>query len=262
MKSFLFTLLFVSVSIITLPQDLLTPIDYIVTESDSQSYSPSSLQTYVSSVNLTGNFNELVIVVGFSDKYNEYPTLQTSDFYPLLGAFPDGTLLKDYVAQNGNSILADQWYDPLLNYYFTSASGGLYNVNFQFVKNPSNGGTYLTNHPFSYWVSQNGGSTSSVIYNKRSLILREIADQLYNKNPAIFNNISSIHFIFQGVTNCEFLTTFNGCAGGTIDNYFTLKNVSGTVTYWTGPVSYQRNMGAVLHERFHIIGKISNQRRS
>ncbi|PIS46245.1 MAG: hypothetical protein COT22_01010 [Ignavibacteria bacterium CG08_land_8_20_14_0_20_37_9] len=251
MKNFLFILMFLFISILSYSQDLLAPIDNI-----SSTY---STQTYTPSVDLFGDFHELVVVVGFSDKDYGYPTLQTSEYYPLLGAYPDGTLLKDYVAQNGNSIPADQWYEPLLNYYYAAVSGGLYNVDFQFVKSTNNGGTYLSDHSFSYWVTQNGGSSNSVIYNKRSLILREIADKLYNDNPNIFNDISCIHFIFQGVNNCEFYKyTTVKCAGGTIDNNITLKNVNGTVTYWTGPVSYQRSMNAVLHERFHIIGKISS----
>lgn len=107
-------------------------------------------QTKVSSINLTGNFNDLLVVVGFSDRNYNYPTLTTVQYYPKWGAFPDGTLLKDYIQQQGGSIPADVWYQPAFDYYYTELSGGLYNVNFNFLKSSSNGGTYLSNHPFSY----------------------------------------------------------------------------------------------------------------
>jgi len=88
----------------------------------------SSSSVYVSSVNLTGNFNELVIVGGFSDRTHDYPTINTNANCPPLGAFPDGTLIKDYVAAHGDHIPADDWLRPGLNSYFNQQSDGVYNV--------------------------------------------------------------------------------------------------------------------------------------
>lgn len=77
------------------PQDFNEPIDYIEPQSVEKISALESSQLYVSSINLTGNFHDLVVVVGFSDKDHGYPTMQNSDLYPLIGAFPNGTLLKD-----------------------------------------------------------------------------------------------------------------------------------------------------------------------
>ncbi|MEG8948151.1 hypothetical protein [Rosettibacter firmus] len=75
-------------------------------------YVSSTSSTKISSINLTGTFNELVIAIGFPDRNptETYPRLYSSTTYPLLGAFPNGTLVNDYVNQQGGSIPIDQWF--------------------------------------------------------------------------------------------------------------------------------------------------------
>ncbi len=109
-------------------------------------------------INLTGNFEELVITISFPDQSRNpselYPTITASSTYPPLGTFPNGILLSTYVANNG-AIPIDQWYEPAFDNYFNSQSNGLYNVNFTFVKQPNTGKTYTTTHNYTYFLNKN-----------------------------------------------------------------------------------------------------------
>lgn len=82
-------------------QSIDSPLDIITSNIQ---YNPS--QPYVSSVNLTGNFNELIIPVGFPDRNSTwgFPQISTNNDYPLVGQFPNETLLKDYVHTNGDTM--------------------------------------------------------------------------------------------------------------------------------------------------------------
>ena len=253
MKSILVVLLLVSDAIFTYSQDMLTPIDEVTAANNSQSY--------VSSVNITGNLNELVIPVGFPDKANtiSFPILENKPLYPLVGQFPDGTLLSDYIAQNGGSIPEDLWYEPALNNYFTTVSGGLYNVNFQFIKKTNNT-RYLTTRDFSDFADLNSlivgldkNKDSAVVINLLGQILNEIAQNMYTDNPNVFNDIDLLHFTFQGITKKEF---WNGSYGGTVKYNMTLRLPNGQLLY-NKPISIQINTGAVLHEYMHIIGAVA-----
>jgi len=211
----------------------------------------------ISSINLTGNYHELVIAIGFPDRNPTYPRVWASMSYPLLGIFRNGTLLKDYVDQQGGSIPMDTWFKPAFDTYFNTHSNGVYNVDFTFVKK-SNGNPYTTTNTFDYFKALNGGDPNSVIMNNITMIVTEAVRNIYADNPSLFSGKSAIHFVFNvpgspNTTKNEFWTF----ASGTIDNSITIKNSLGTITIYTGPVSYQWNTETIIHERMHIIGLIS-----
>ncbi len=136
----------------------------------------------ITSLNLTGNFNELVICVGFPDLpfSLDYPTINhdNSGYFPKLGTFPDGTLLEDYVVSQGGSIPMDDWFKPALDNFYDIVSGGVYTVDFDFLKRDSYY-RYLTTHPFSYFVNLNGGNTDDVIWHYKYQICSEVVINIW-----------------------------------------------------------------------------------
>ncbi|MCU7492671.1 MAG: T9SS type A sorting domain-containing protein [Ignavibacteria bacterium] len=219
----------------------------------SQQTLATTATAYVSSVNLTGNFNELIIVVGFPDRTHSYPRLTNDAEFPLLGAFPDGTLLSDYINSHGGSISADEWYRPALTDFFSNQSGGLYTVNFSCPKQ-ANGDPYLTTRTFAGYIADNGSGVS-VVKSKNTNIASDIVNNVYNANPSLFNNVKALHLVFTGITQDEFYHEH----GGFVDpgNTYTItSSVTGAVIF-NGPIDFQMSMGAIAHERMHMIGAIS-----
>ena len=127
----------------------------VVNSGGSSRMSAGALQATVQTVNITGNISALVVPVGFSDKQETqaFPVLVNSDAFPVLGVNQNGILLKDLITANGGSLPEDQWWGPAFNHYFTTESGGLYNVSFQFVKKTEGkyGTRYSTSNNFSHW---------------------------------------------------------------------------------------------------------------
>lgn len=78
-----------------------TPIDTIIQDE------PASDSPYqITSLNLTGFIEVMVLVIGFPDRSHSWPQISNhpsypNEEYPLLGAFPSGITLRDYIAQNG-----------------------------------------------------------------------------------------------------------------------------------------------------------------
>ena len=207
----------------------------------------------VSSITLEGNLHELVITVGFPDRPNSsvYPEITQATNYPKFGIFEDGTTLEEYLIEHG-SIPMDQWYGPALNKYYNTLSGGVYTVDFDFVKK-TNGNRFTTLNAWAYYVALNGNSDVSVVYNKKQDILNDVAEEIYNVYPNIFDDPDCIHFTFEGLTPDEF---WHG-HGGTAYTNFVLTTSNQTVLY-SGPISIQHSASAIAHERLHIIGAISD----
>ncbi|MGE5402877.1 MAG: hypothetical protein ACM3S2_20955, partial [Ignavibacteriales bacterium] len=203
----------------------------------------------LNSINLKGSFRELVIVVGYPDRDNSYPVLQNNDKFPLLGAFPDGRLLSDLVTSKGGTLSADEWYKPALNHYFNSLSGGMYTVNFEFLKQ-KDGKAYTTRNTLDYWIKKNNGADDA-IWNYWPEMLNEVSEGIYADNKKAFSGVNAIHIVFTGINKNEFNTQH----GGTISWDARLKDSKGNMLY-EGPVSIQRDLSSIAHERLHIIGKL------
>jgi tetratricopeptide (TPR) repeat protein len=207
----------------------------------------------VSSINLTGNFNELVISVGFPDRPTtlDYPIIVNNDIYPVCGVFEDGTLLMDYITSQGGSIPIDEWYGPAFRKYFNTHSGGVYTVNFNFKK-PSSGGRFLTSNTMQHYIGLNN-SDSNVIFNKKQQILNDIAQVIWEDDNTAFDNIDAIHFTFENIPRNEFHVKYSGTVGF---NY-TLTGSGGQVYYANKLITIQLNAAPIVHERMHIIGAVS-----
>jgi hypothetical protein len=203
----------------------------------------------INSVNLTGNYKELVIAIGFPDRDNSYPVLQSNEQFPLLGAFPDGRLLNDYVKSRGGTIPADEWYKPALNHYFNSLSGGIYTVDFEFLKQKDSR-AYTTATPIDSWIRKNNGA-DDVIWRYWNEMASEVAGKIYATDKNIFKGIQAIHIVFTGINKNEFNTQH----GGTVSWNTKLTAENGAVLF-EGPVSIQRGLAAIAHERMHIIGRL------
>lgn len=208
--------------------------------------------TMTSTINLSGNFQELVIPVGFSDYNPSYPQITQNKNYPPLGVFPDGTLLNDFIQQNG-PINVEEWYEEGMEHFFSSQSGGDYTVDFTFVKMP-NGDVYTPTQSLSDFAG--GGSINNVIWNNWEDICNEVTNKVYYDYPAIFNGIDCIHFVFDvGTTPGD---AFHTQFAGTIQEDVTFGNDS--VNYYTTkPISIQKKLRDLPHERMHIIGSIAGK---
>jgi len=204
----------------------------------------------------TGNFNELVIPVGFSDRGNAWPVLTNSTYYPLHGVFPNGILLKDSITQNSGAIQVEDWYEPMLDDYFNTHSNNLHTVDFEFVKR-SDGKPYTPDYSMAQWIVENDNVDTNIICDpyvpSNSItkgILTQVAENMYADNPNVFNNINAIHFVFNvGRTNKrEFNTKF----GVTIINNISLEN--NNIIYFEGPITINWKIDAIPHERLHLMG--------
>ena len=229
-------------------QDLFQTIDVIPVNTNLKT--SGSVQASVSSVNLTGNFNELIIPVSFPDRpeMNQCPIIVTNQAFPLLGVFQDETSLKDFVHNHNDTIPEDLWYGPGFNHYFTTESGGMYNVNFQFVKKTEGkyGTRYSTSNNFSHWNNN--------VYYHRAEILNEVVQNVYGADPGIFDGVDLLHFTFEGIDVSEF---YDGSATGTVDFNMTFTAPNGHVIYSNKPVSLQMYTRNISHEYMHIIGALA-----
>lgn len=152
-----------------------------------------------------GDFYELVIPVGFSDRLDNdgtlhWPTLKNSTTYPKHGVFPDGTLLKDYISNNGNEIPIEDWYEPMLDSFFDTHSKrnstpSLHTVDFEFVKK-ADGTPYTPDHNMAYLISKYD-TDSNIIFFHYEEILTEVVDNIYADNPTLINNADALHFVFK-----------------------------------------------------------------
>ncbi|MDR3668868.1 MAG: T9SS type A sorting domain-containing protein [Ignavibacteriaceae bacterium] len=244
MKNYITFLIFIFINIQMFSQDSL--YDYIPPDTSGTSGGPTLKLT----TSLSGNFHELVINITFPDRDTSYPQIvPSSGEYPLVGSWPDGTLLDDYVKIHG-SFPADLWYGPGLQYFYSQQSGGLYNVNFTFPKTTL-GYSYTTTHSFSYFQNLNG-SDIGVVWDEWKLMADEVILKIYNENPSLFQGVNCLHLNFTGISSPE----FHPLHGGTISWGATFRDSYNNIIY-QGPVSYQRNMNMIAHERLHIIGKLS-----
>jgi len=123
---------------------------------------PSSTVPYVSSINLTGHIKAMVIVIGFPDRNHNWPKIYNNEHYPKLGAFPDGTLLSDYINTHG-PLPVDEWYKTAFEYFFQIHSGGKFTAEAIYVKR-SNGEPYLTDNTFQYWINKKGNNENVIYY--------------------------------------------------------------------------------------------------
>lgn len=208
-------------------------------------------KTIEKTISLVGKSRELVIIMGFPDRDQSYPVLKNKDEkFPLPGAFPDGTLLTDYINSHGGSIPVDLWYKPALNHFFSVYSGRRYDIQFDFLKRSDNK-VYTTKDNLQTWIDK-AKSADDVIWNNWLEMTGQAAEQIYKDNKNAFDEVKAIHFVFTGINKNE----FNTLHGGTVQWDTEIKGPDNNV-YYRGPVSIQRDVNAIAHERMHILGKLA-----
>ncbi len=192
----------------------------------------------------------MVMVIGFPDRNNDWPVItDNNQYFPVIGAFPDGTLLSEYISVNG-PVPIDMWYEPSFERYFQVHSGGMYTGDASYPK-PGNGHTYLTDHTLQYWITQNGGS-NNVCWNKWNEMANEVAFKILLDDPNAFTNVDLLHVTFTGITRNEFHTIYAGVA---LNNVYIRNPNNPSQIYYQGPAGVQRTAGAIIHESLHLIGK-------
>ncbi len=143
----LLRIIFVTIAIFTLVKSQTNGLsdynfnDTLIVDESSASNQSSGTDRYVSTINLTGHMKVMVIVIGFPDRNHNWPKIYNNEHYPKLGAFPDGTLLSDYINTYG-PLPVDEWYKPAFEYFFQIHSGGKFTAEAIYVKR-TNGEPYL-----------------------------------------------------------------------------------------------------------------------
>ncbi len=252
MKSIFIFFLLINLTIYA--QESASTASQLTGKSYTGNHKTKSTSIRINAVNIYGNLNELVIPVGFPDKPNtiQYPYLSNNPLYPVVGQFPGGTLLSDFIKTHGGRIAENLWFEPAFNHYFTTESGGLYKVNFHFIKK-ADGTRYLTKHDFGYFEKLNKHDFNVVIGQWRKIV-SEVADNMYAENHHVFDNIDLLHFTFEGLTKREF---WNGINGGTVMFNVNLTSPDGKIIYKDKPVSIQIKTSAIPHEYMHLIGALA-----
>ena len=218
---------------------------------------PSSPSQQITSVDLTGSIKVMSLVIGFEDRNHQWPTISNNpsypnENYPLVGAFPFGITLRDYIAQNG-PINVEEWIEPGFETYIEKYSGGKYTADVIFPKRV-NGEPYLTINNFQHWITLNGSSNDILDPYKPYVIpiIQEAAYNLVSENPNAFDGINMLQVSFVGITSNEFWSAHGGY---TWPGSTTIKNPydPGEI-YFSGPLGVSHTTGPILHEALHNIG--------
>lgn len=191
---------------------------------------------------------------------NEWPIIKNpadypDEAHPLLGTFPDGTLLREYIDQTpGKSIPIEKWYEPQIEEYFKLNSSGKYTVNVVFPK-ASDGRALTTNTTYSEFVERNLGSTEGMVmrYNNWRQMADEVLEKVYIHNPALLKNTKYLSLLYQ-VSKNEF--TEDSYTAFSPDSKFDFYTTSNELVY-KGFISTSYTISPTLHEVFHRIGSIA-----
>jgi len=232
----------------------------------SRHYLVDSLSEVIEStgpVTITGNYKVLSIVIGFPDRPNGpngtwvlplfYPA---SNGEPIYGSFPNGNLLNDMLPYSKVS-----WYEQAAEYFFQTMSGGMFTIDNEYPTPPGgNPPFYLTQTPMdgpNGWKARFNQQTNIIAghylgQNNWEIIVKEVTDQMYVNDPAIFNNVKKIEYIFLGITNSEFES---GNAYAFTSTTFHSIYAPGTGQLLATVIwSCARAFGAMCHELLHRIG--------
>jgi hypothetical protein len=191
--------------------------------------------------------------VAFPDRAQEWPVIQNNNpYHPLRGAFPDGTLLTDYIAMHG-SVSIEEWYGRALGHFFEISSCGKYTAQAVYIKQP-NGKPYTTNHPFQFWIEKNGSDTG-VVWRYWRKMVNEAANTIYRADSTAFANIDLLQVNFTGIKPTEYHNIYRGQAiPGRVRFYL---DDSTKRTIYNGQVAMLYKPGKLVHEALHLIGKVN-----
>jgi hypothetical protein len=201
---------------------------------------------------LIGHLRMLVLVVAFPDRAQEWPVIKNDNsHHPKLGAFPDGTLLSDYIADHG-PVPVEAWYGTALSHFFNVSSGGMYTAHALYPKKPD-GKPYTTEHPFQYWIDKNGSDTG-VVWRYWRKMVNEAANAIFRMDSTVFKDIDLLQVNFTGIKPTEYHKIYRGQAiPGRVRFY--LEDSTKRIIY-NGQVAMLYKSGKLVHEALHLIGKV------
>lgn len=202
----------------------------------------------------------LIAIPGHPNFDNEWPLISNHEDYPnenfpLLGTFPDGTLLRDYVSEEKNGpIPVEDWYGPQLTSYFDINSNGKFKVEVVFPKT-ADGKVFTTDRTYNEWANINDGDPNGMVMSNNIWIkmLREVAEKIYLTDAQPFGDIKLI--------NVQFLVNSNEYSSGPYsafspDAKTEIKLPSNNKTVYDEYITTMYNLTSLLHETFHRIGSL------
>lgn len=202
----------------------------------------------------------LIALPGHPRFDNSWPEIKNpnnfpDENWPLLGTFPDGQRLRDYVnPENSGSIPVDFWYKNQIEDYYRINSNGKYEVEVVFPKTPDNK-VFETNKSYDEWLNINKGEKDGLVsrYNNWKNMAAEVIEKVYTLDQSAFNDIALINFVYL-VNNNEYSVDNYSAFSFDIPFTFTLNN-SNTEIY-TGHVITTYALKVILHESLHRIGSM------
>ncbi len=203
------------------------------------------------SVDISGHLKIMIIVAGFPDRDTSWPVIENDPEFPLLGTFPNGTLLRDSLLHSMVSV--EDWYGSGLKHYIEYNSGQRVSVEVIFPKK-DDGTVYTTQKSFETWALE-FGSFKNVCFEKWYDMLSEIVPDIWNNTPGIFEDIDLIQIVFTGISKSEYHEEY----GGTVfpASYGFTKPFDVKSYIYRGPVAHNFKFNSIVHETFHLIGLLS-----
>ncbi|MFC2084497.1 T9SS type A sorting domain-containing protein [Bacteroidota bacterium] len=203
----------------------------------------------------------MILAIALPDhpKYtDEWPTIKNQTGYPnidhpILGTFPNGTLLRDSLENNG-PISVQEWFKPQIELYYETNSDNKFNVELVIPKTKQ-GKVYKTKRSYNDWVESNGGNTTNLVMGKGHWkeMATEVMENVYADDQNIFEDIKLINFVFL-VRKDEFTAESFGAYSPDIRYLFISSNPERE--FYNGYVTILRSFSPILHESFHRIGSM------
>ena len=179
------------------------------------------------------------------------------ELYPLLGTFPDGQFLRDYLSHPAHeSIPVEKWYKAGIEEYFEFNSNGKFEVEVLFPKTRT-GKVYETDTDYYQWVEENNNQVDNLVlgYGNWHKMATEVMMKLVRDDPNVFDNVKLINLIYLVPQN-EFSTNITGLSP---DGIFEFKNTDNNTRLYKGYVTLCANLNTVLHETLHRIGSLVDE---
>ncbi len=205
----------------------------------------------IRNVDISGNIDIMVVVIGFPDRDNSWPVIVDDPFYPILGTFPNGALLRDSLKKAHVSV--EEWYGSGLKHYLEFNSGGKVSSDIVFPKRPD-GKAYTTQKSFEEWALRHG-SVENVCFDYWRGMLNEVIPQIWNNTPELFDEIDLIQIVFTGIEKSEYHVEYGGSVETGSYSYTRPDDIK--VYIYKGPVGHNFGFKSIAHETFHLIGQLA-----